>query len=534
MTRVTKTTRYKNMMALLRQCGFVSRSRRLHVMSKILGKDVETFTSLTESDVEHAVQVLSSWRMIQNERFESGILLEESLLYVKQACDTTMLTISDNDVLPDETSRRKMRDFIMSNKKNFATPDKDEISSKLSAFASKKSGDIDVVNVDASLGRRTSDEVIPAPTVSLGLAMGVGGFPRGSIMHVYGEKHSGKTLLSSHFIAEAQRCGIPTILIDMEAAADGAFLASAGVDVDDLNIVVPHDLETMAELLRDLSDSGAFIVIDSIAAAESRREFERNLTKESPRVGGNAMLWKTVLNLFRPGAKQHGTSLMLINQVRANMNAGMMGNPLKAYGTEAIQHASDISIRVSSVTEKNNTLKNRGYKNSKFKFQKNRNSGQLDTFEVCFKPGRPYDRSIDVVRTCGQNIEPNNPMTYGELSNNALVADSFFNDQTGKIESKKNRFAISIDPYMMAAIQLDDPEFAEVDIEPAEDYDGVWDSDNPAPDIDVNGPLSGFTLPGVGEVNAMKWLKKHPGARDLIAERMLNGLNRKNDYIQEL
>ena len=153
---------------------------------------------------------------------------------------------------------------------------------------------------------------------------------------------------------------------------------------------------------------------------------------------------------------------------------------------------------------------------------------------MCFKPGRPYDRSIDVVRTCGQNIEPNNPVTYGELSGNALVADSFFNDQTEKIESKKNRFAISIDPYMMAAIQLDDPEFAEVDITPAEDYDGVWDSDNPAPDIDVNGPLSGFTLPGVGEVNAMKWLKKHPSARDLIAERMLNGLNRKNDYIQEL
>lgn len=533
MSKVTKTTKYKNMMALLRQCGFVSRNDRLRVMSKILGKDVSTFTSLTEEDVEEAVRSLNSWRMLQNERFTSGILLEESLLYVQQACDISMLTVSDNDVLPNETSRRKMRNFIMSNKKNFSTPDKDDISSRLAAFASKKSDVLDVVEVDATLGRLPSGEVIPAPTVSLGLALGVGGLPRGSITHVYGEKHSGKTLLSSHLIAEAQRCGIPAILIDMEAAADGAFLASAGVDVDELNIIVPHDLETMAEVLRDFSDSGAFIVVDSIAAAESRREFERNISKESPRVGGNAMLWKSTLNLFRPGAKRSGTTLLMINQVRANMNAGMMGDPLKPYGTEAIQHNSDISIRVSSVTEKKDTLKNSGYKNSRFNFKKNRNSGQLDTVDVCFKPGRPYDRSIDIVRSCSMAIEPNNPMTYGELSKGALMADTTYNDKEDKFESKKNRFAITIDPYMMAAIQLDDPDFAEVDITPVENYDGLWDSDNPAPDIADDAPTSGFTLPGVGEINAMKWLKKHPSARDLIAERMLNGLNRKNEYIQE-
>lgn len=445
-----------------------------------------------------------------------------------------MLAVSDNDVLPSETSRRKMRKFIMSNKNKFATPDKEEITSQLDAFVKKNSQYIDSVEVDDTLGRKAQGEIIPAPTTSLGLAMGVGGFPRGSVMHVYGEKHSGKTLLSSHFIAEAQRCGIPTILIDMEAAADGAFLASAGVDVDDLNIVIPHNIEMMGELLRDLSDSGAFIVIDSIAAAESQREFERNLLKDSPRVGGTALTWKMALNLFRPGAKRSGTSLMLINQVRANMDKGMMGPTHKPYGTEAIQHASDISVLVSSVKEKNNTLKERGYKDSRFRFQKNRNSGQLDTIDVCFKPGRPYDRSIDIVRTCSMKIEDNNAMTYGELSGNAIVADTFFNPQTEAFEKKKNRYAIAIDPYMMAAIQIDDPDFAEVDIIPVENYDGVWDSENPVPDIDQEGPVSGLTLPGMGEVNAMKWIKKHPAARDLIAERMLNGLNKKDDYIQEL
>lgn len=529
---VTKTTRYKNMMVLLGQCGFVSRPDRLRVMSKVLGKDISTFTSLTSQDVDKAIESLSTWKMLQTERFTSGIILEESFLYVQQACNTSMLTVSDNDILPNEASRRKMREFIMS-AKNFTT-DKQDINDRLQAYASKNSDSVDVVKVDPDLGRKPSGEVIPAPVVSLGLAFGTGGLPRGSVMHVYGEKHSGKTLLSSHMIAEAQRCGIPTILIDMEAAADGAFLASAGVDVDDLNIIVPHDLETMAEILRDFSDSGALIVVDSIAAAESRREFERNISKESPRVGGNAMLWKSTLNLFRPGAKKNGTTLVLINQVRANMNAGMMGNPLKAYGTEAIQHNSDISIRVSPIKEKNDTLKNKGYKRSRFKFEKNRNSGQLDTIDVCFKPGYPYDRSIDIVRSCSSEIEQNNPVTYGELSGMALAADTMYNDKEEKFDKKKNRFAIAIDKYMMAAIQLDDPEFAEVDIEPAESYDGIWDSDSPAPDIDTEGIVAGFTLPGVGEVNAMKWLKKHPAARDLISERMLNGLNRKNDYIKEL
>ena len=522
------------MMALLGQCGFISRPDRLRVMSKILDKEVLTFTSLTTKDVEKATQALSLWKMLQSERFTSGIILEESFAYVQQACDVSMLTVSDNDILPNEASRRKMRDFIVANKKNFATPDKQDIADRLQSYVKKNSDSVDVVKVDPELGRKPSGEVVPAPTVSLGLSFGTGGLPRGSVMHVYGEKHSGKTLLSSHMIAEAQRCGIPTILIDMEAAADGAFLASAGVDTEELQIVVPHDLETMAEILRDFSDSGALIVVDSIAAAESRREFERNISKESPRVGGNAMLWKSTLNLFRPGAKRNGTTLVLINQVRANMNAGMMGNPLKAYGTEAILHNSDISIRVSSVKEKNDTLKSKGYKNSRFKFEKNRNSGQLDTIDVCFKPGYPYDRSIDIVRSCVKEIEDGNSMTYGELSKMALVANTIYNDKEEKFESKKNRYAITIDPYMMAAIKMDDPDFAEVDIQPVEGYDGIWDSDSPAPDIDNEGPVAGFTLPGLGEINAVKWIKKHPAARDLILERMLNGLNRKNDYIKEL
>ena len=137
------------------------------------------------------------------------------------------------------------------------------------------------------------------------------------------------------------------------------------------------------------------------------------------------------------------------------------------------------------------------------------------------------------MRTCGNTIDAGSEMTYGELSKNSLLADTAFDDEKGEFIPKKNRYSIAIDPYMMAAIRVDEPEFVEVDIEPVENYDDHWNSDRPAPDVDEENS-TGFTLPGVGEINAMKWLKNHPTARDLISERMLNGLNRKRDFISEI
>lgn len=529
--KVSQTTQYRHMMALLGQCGLTQRTTRLRVVSHILNRDVTTFTSLTSNDVDDIVSALSMWKMVQQERFDAGIIMQESLLYVNRMCDVNQLTISDNDVLPTQASRKQFKEYIMSHTPSFSNPTQDDMENIINQITSADK-DIDVVSLDTHAGRLSSDKVIAAPTVSLGLALGVGGLPRGSVAHIYGEKHGGKTLLANHFIAEAQAAGIPAVLLDAEAAADGAFMAAVGANMDGVTILRPHDLESLCSALRKLAKSGALIVVDSIASSESSRELERNLTKDAPRVGGNANLWKSTLSIFRPDAKKYGTTLILINQIRANMNAGMMGDPHKPYGSESIQHNSDISIRVSSVKEQKDVLKKNGYKVSRMRFYKNRNNGQLDKVDITFKPGKPYDRSIDLVRCCGKTIDDGNDMTYGELSYNALIANHIFDDESGVFQPRNNRYAITIDPYMMAAIRMDEPDFEEVDIEPVEEYNGLWDEDNPAPDVDADN-WTGFTLPGVGEVNAMKWLKKHPYARDLIAERFLNGLNRKNDFIKE-
>lgn len=517
-------------MVLVNKTGLSDRDTRLRIASYVLDRKISSFTTLSSDDVSILTDFFTAWYVVEKERFYEGITYQDALSYTRQLCDKTQLLVSDNDVFPSEASRRLLKDLIMTDS-TFNTPTLSDIDGMLGTI-SKQNTDIDLVSMEDTTGRLPSDKVVPAPTVSLGLALGVGGLPRGSVAHIYGEKHGGKTLLANHFIAEAQSAGIPAVVLDAEAAADGAFMAAAGVNVDDVRVLRPHDLETLCSALRDLARSGALIVVDSIAASESSRELDRNLSKDSPRVGGNAMLWKSTLSIFRTLAKKYGTTLILINQIRANMNAGMMGDPFKPYGSEAIQHSSDISIRVSPVKEKRDTLRKNGYKISRMRFQKNRNSGQLDVVDVTFKPGRPYDRSIDIVRCCGTPIEEGNDMTYGELSYYALVGNHAYDDQTGQFVPKNNRYAIAIDPMMMAAIQADDPEFNEVDITPAEDYDGLWDEDNPAPDMDLEN-CAGFTLPGVGEVNAMKWIKRHPQARDLISERLLNGLNRKNDFIKE-
>lgn len=530
---IKKTKQFSYMMQKFQECGVYSASDRLDAISHIAGRKIRYYSELNNDLIQDMITALEDWKFLQLIRFQNGTVFDESLMFVKNMCDMDTLTASDNFVLPTHTSRKNFRKAIMAqNKVGFENPTLDELDGMISDIQKSNSG-VQIIEVDPSHGRMSSDRVIPAPTTSLGLALGVGGIPRGKVIHVWGEKHGGKTLLANHFIAEAQRVDVPTVILDAEASADGAFLSDVGVDVSKVRIVQPTDLEALCTSLRGLAKSGAMIIVDSIAASESSAELERNLAKDHSRVGGNAALWKSTLSIFRGEARIHGTTLILINQLRANFNAGMMGDPHKPYGPEAIQHSADVSIRVTPVKEKKDALKKNGYKISRLRFNKNRMNGELAVIDLVFKPGYPYNRSIDLVRTCGNTIDAGSEMTYGELSKNALLADTAFDDEKSEFIPKKNRYSIAIDPYMMAAIRVDEPEFVEVDIEPVENYDDHWNSDRPAPDVDEENS-AGFTLPGVGEINAMKWLKNHPTARDLISERMLNGLNRKRDFISEI
>lgn len=521
---VTRTQPYRHLMVLMGNAGIQNKADRFLFASKVLKRKVTSFTRLSTQDVDALVNALHGWTSAQEVRMINGVLNCEAAMTLEMMNNPDRLMISEESVLPNAQSRRnfmsKMNIDINENKYK-AREDVSSVLDKALTGLSTSSP----TQLAVSEGRWDSWRVIPAPTTSMGLAIGIGGIPRGKIIHLWGMKHAGKSMLSYSIIAEAQKEGIPCILIDAEAAATGDFIEAIGVDVEELNVVRPNDLEELCTMLRRLADSGYLIVVDSIAAAESAAELERNLSKEHARVGGNARLWTSTLSTIRAKMLEHGTTLVLINQVRSNIGGGMYDPDYKPWGSEGIQHHTDISIHINKVNEKNTTLKGQGYRISRCRMDKNR-FGEMTTFDLHFKPGFPYNKSIDVVRWCGQEASVGSGVTYSDLAHNVLVA-GYAADDNGELTSNKNRFAIRIDPLMMTAIRVDDPDFFDVDIAPLEDWDHVT-----VTPVDTE-KSTYFTLPRSGELSASAWMKDHPMARSVIESRLLDGLKNKSSMISD-
>lgn len=515
------------MMALMTKAGIASREDRLHVARAILGEPLESFTVMTEEEIEQVASGLRAWELVQTERFTSGTLFIEAGMMAELLSDPAKLSLSDRSILPDSTSRKAFMSAhpqLDVSEQNYAasTADFDTVLSQIAAATDTKAQRLTI-----SEGRWEKWRTIPAPTVSMGLALGVGGMPRGKIVHLWGRKHAGKSMMANCLIAQAQSQGIPCVLLDAEAAATGDFLGDLGVDIEDLSVIRPPDLETLCSLLRSLAKTGALIVVDSIAASASSVELERNLKKDAPRVGGNALLWTSTLGIIRKDLLDSGGTVVLINQVRSKIGASQYEEDEKPYGSEGIQHNSDISIKVTPVREKNETLRKNGYANSKLRFDKNRFAGNTPPLSLPFRPGFPYNRGLDLVRTAGDFIYPGVETTYGEMSGGAILAKTLADDN-GELVEKANRWTILVDPTMMAAIRADEPDFDAVEVEPVEEFDP-----DSIPPLDAENGVY-FTLPRVGELAATKWIQAHPTAREVIIERMLDGLDSRRALIGEV
>lgn len=517
------TSEYKYLMVLMNKAGIIEREQRLYVASRILKKEVSTFKQLSPEEISQVLLGLRSWEAVQEQRLFGGSLFYESMMITDLLLDKTKVVLSeDGSILSTEKGRKE---FMAKNKSGKYEIDMDAFDQELSKLASSLKTEVKTLPVDS--GRWDSDKIISAPVTSLGLAIGTGGIPRGKIIQLWGQKHAGKTLLCNNLIAQAQREGIPTVLLDVEAASTGDFMEKLGVKIDDLKVIYPGNIERLGKLLRGLSRTGAFIVVDSIAAAESIHELNRDTEKDAARVGGSAMQWKTILNIIRGDLLETGTTVVLINQVRTKIGASKFESDEKPYGTEAIQHASDLSIKVSKVREQNDTLRKNKYTVSRLRFEKNRFSGFIDIVcDLPFKPGFPYNRGVDLARVCSESPDPTVP-TYSEMANYAIVSGKAVDPSSGELIDKTNRWSIRIDPLLMAAIKQDDEEFEEVDIEPLADWDGET-----VTDVDVDNSEY-YTIPSVGIVKASAWLQHHPTARDVLSERILNSLNRVKEFLAD-
>ncbi len=197
---------------------------------------------------------------------------------------------------------------------------------------------------------RENIPVIPTGILSIDLALGVGGLPRGRVTEIYGPESSGKTTLALHVIAEAQRRGGNAAFIDAEHALDTGYAERLGVDVDNLLISQPDFGEQALEIAEILMRSGGVdvIVIDSVAALVPRAEIDGNVGDQH--VGLQARLMSHAMRKFTGVLNRTNTVLIFINQIRMKIGV-MFGNPETTTGGNALKFYSSIRIDIRKTTQ---------------------------------------------------------------------------------------------------------------------------------------------------------------------------------------
>ena len=209
-----------------------------------------------------------------------------------------------------------------------------------------------------SVMRLGSDErapvaIIPTGSIALDVALGIGGLPRGRIVEIYGPESSGKTTLTLHAIANAQKNGGIAAFIDAEHALDPEYAKKLGVDIDSLLVSQPDTGEQALEIADMLIRSGSIdlIVIDSVAALVPKAEIEGEMGEAQ--MGLQARLMSQALRKLTAIVSKSGTSLIFINQIREKIGV-MFGNPETTTGGRALKFYSSIRIdirRIASIKD---------------------------------------------------------------------------------------------------------------------------------------------------------------------------------------
>ena len=203
-------------------------------------------------------------------------------------------------------------------------------------------------------------EVIPTGSIALNAALGVGGYPKGRIIEIFGPESSGKTTLAIHAIAEAQKAGGIAAFIDAEHAFDRFYAANLGVDIDNLLIAQPDNGEQALEIADQLIRSSAvdIVVVDSVAALTPKKEIEGDMGDNV--VGLQARLMSQALRKLTSTISKTNTTCIFINQLREKIGV-MFGNPETTTGGNALKFYASVRLdirRVTSIKDGDNVVGN--------------------------------------------------------------------------------------------------------------------------------------------------------------------------------
>jgi recombination protein RecA len=282
---------------------------------------------------------------------------------------------------------------------------------------------------------KISDDIAFIPTGSLGLdiALGIGGIPRGRVIEIYGPESSGKTTLSLHCIAEAQRKGGLAAFIDAEHAFDKAYAERLGIDTENLLISQPDNGEQALEIADHLIRSGAIdiIVIDSVAALVPKGELEGEMGDS--KMGLQARLMSQALRKLTGTISKTGCSCIFINQLREKIGV-MFGNPETTTGGNALKFYASVRLDIRRIGQIKEAADDITGNRVKVKVVKNKVAPPFKIVEFDIMYGKGISKSgeivdlgveLDIVQKSGSWFSyAGNKLGQGRDSVKALIEDN--------------------------------------------------------------------------------------------------------------